>query len=133
MTTINKNFRTPTGKNVTADLTIENYKVSGTANINGTAYGVTGFAVVQGKKVLQITGAPAPYLQIHADLYDELNAICKAQFAAQMTPLEIAEGKMREAENKYNKLFAQGWNNVAIIEAREEWNRLSAEYHKLAK
>ncbi len=133
MTTINKSFRTPTGKDVTVELTVENYKVNGTATINGATYGVTGFAVVQSKKVLQIKGAPAPYLQIPDALYAELDGICKAQFAAQMTPLEIAESKMREAEAKYNHLWNEGWNNMAIIEAREEWNRLSAEYHKLLK
>lgn len=133
MTTINRNFKTSSGKSAVVNLTIENHKVSGTATINGQAYGVSGFATVQGKKVLQIKGASAPYLPIPNDLYNDLNTACKSQFAASMTQAQIVEGEMREAEARYNKLFAQGHNNAEIIKAKAEWDRLSAEYNKIRK
>jgi hypothetical protein len=130
---INKNFRTSSGKDAIASLDVENYKVTGTVLIAGTSYEVTGFAVVQGRKVISIKGAPAPYVVIPNDLYDDLDKICKAQYASQQTPLEYAEMMMREMERRYNKVFADGYDNVAIIKARNEWDRWSDEYHKLLK
>jgi hypothetical protein len=47
-----------------------------------------------------------------------------------MTPKEILETEVAKAEYKYNKAMSESWNNVAIIEAREEWNRLSRELSK---
>ena len=132
MTTINKSFKGSTGKDITVNLEIENSKISGVANINGTTYSVTGAHVVQSRKCLKIEGAPAPYMPISDALYNEIDTICKAQFAAAMTPKEILEMEVAKAEHKYNKAMRESWNNVAIIEAREEWNRLSAELSKLS-
>lgn len=133
MTIINSSFKTGSGKNVAVNLVAENAGVTGNATINGQIYSVDGYATVQGKKVLRLTNAPAPYLPIINSLYEQIEAACKAQFNGQLTALQIAEGKMREAESKYNRLFAQGYNNQEIIRARNEWDQASAEYHKLAK
>lgn len=130
MTTITTSFKTSSGKNVTLNLTVENYKVIGNATIDGQDYVVNGYAVVQGRQVLKLTSAPAPYLPIASALYNQIEAACKSQFISQMTPLEIAEGKMREAEVEYHKLADRG-DNIATIKAMDEWNRLSAEYHRL--
>jgi hypothetical protein len=129
MTVINTNFKTPSGKAVTVNLTIQNHRVSGSATINGQAYGVNGYATVQGRQILKL--ANAPYLPISGSLYSQIESACKAQFVSQMTPLQIAEGRMAEAQAKYNRLFAQGYDNVAIINARNEWEQATAEYNKI--
>jgi 1,6-anhydro-N-acetylmuramate kinase len=129
---INTTFKTSSGKNVSLTLNIENSKITGSAVVNGTSYSVTDIAVVQNRKCLKIQGASAPYMPISDSLYNEINAICKAQFAANMTPRDILEMKVAQAEAKYNKAMSESWNNVAIIEAREEWNRLSRELAKLS-
>lgn len=132
MTTINKSFKGSTGKDITVNLEIENSKISGTANINGTSYAVTGAHVIQNRKCLKIEGAAAPYMPIADGLYNEIDAICKAQFAANMTPKEILEMEEAKAEYKYNKAMRESWNNVAIIEAREEWFRLTKELSRMS-
>lgn len=131
MTTINKTITSHTGKKVDLTINIENGKVSGIARAEGQEFGVTGFAVVQNRQCLTLKkGSPAPYLPIDKYLYSEIKQTAKDQYRANMTNEQIAEGEMREAEAKYNRLFAQGYNNVEIIKAREEWDRLSAEYHQ---
>lgn len=130
MNTINQSYKGSTGKDITINLKIENSKVSGVAIINGMTYSVTGASVIQNRKCLKIEGAPAPYMPIADALYNEIDTICKAQFAANMTPKEILEMEVAKAEHKYNQAVRESWNNVAIIEAREEWNRLSAELRK---
>lgn len=130
MTTINKTTKNDGGKEITVDLTINVNDVNGTVTVkDGNTYTVTGIAHINGRKCLKINGAPAPYMPA-AELYNEINAICKAQFANAMTPKEILEMEVAKAEYKYNKAMSESWNNVAIIEAREEWNRLSRELSK---
>lgn len=132
MTTIGKTFSTTSGKSVTAELAINDAVISGTVTVSGNTYNVTGIANIQNRKCLKIEGASAPYMPIADSLYNEINAICKAQFAANMTPKEILETEVAKAEDKYNKAVRESWNNAAIIEAREEWNRLSEELSKLS-
>lgn len=124
-------FQTSTGKSAVAILAVSDAKVSGTVTIDETEYEVTGYHVVNNRKVISIIGAPAPYVVIPNHLYDSILKTCKEQYAAKMTPLQIAEGKTRDAEYKYNRLMRQGYNNVEILAARAEWDRLSAEYHNV--
>lgn len=131
MTTINSTFKGSKGNEITANIEIENSKISGTVTTNGNTYNVTGKHVIQGRKCFAIVGAPAPYMPITDGLYNEIDAICKAQFAASMTPKEKLETEVWLAEQKYNQAMRESWNNVAIIEAREEWNRLSRELSKM--
>jgi hypothetical protein len=131
MTTINSTFKGSKGNEIVANIEIENSKVSGTVTTNSNTYKVTGAHVIQSRKCLAIVGAPAPYMPIADGLYNEIDAICKAQYAAAMTPKEILEMEVAKAEAKYNKAMRESWNNVAIIEAREEWNRLSRELSKM--
>ncbi len=132
MTTITKTMKTKSGKIVDLNISVENAKVTGIATSNGLEMAINGTATVQGRKVLVLKNAPANYLPIEDALFVEIEKIAKAQYVSQMTPLEIAEGKMREAEVKYNKLANQGWDNIATIKARDEWDRLSGEYHNLS-
>jgi len=132
MATITKSFKGSTGKNIIVNLEIDNAKVTGYAIINGMSYNVSGTAVIQNRKCLKIEAAPAPYMPIADSLYNEIDAVCKVQYAANMTPKEILETSAWLAEQKYNQAMRDSYGNVAIIEARNEWNRLSAELAKLA-
>jgi len=130
MTTINKTVTSKSGKKVELTIKIENAKVSGIGKIDdGQELEITGYAIVQGRKCLMISGK-VPYLEIDQQIYNEIDSAAKEQYRSSMTEQQILEGQMREAEGKYNRLFARGYDNVEIIQAREEWDRLSAEYHQ---
>lgn len=131
MTTITKTFKTQTGKTVDLTLDIEQAEVSGTATIAGVDYSVNGYAVVKGRKCLKINAA-APYLPIDNSLYNQIHSVCKQQFAASMSERQILEGKVDAARIKYQRLFDAGTNNVATIQARDEWERLSRELRSMA-
>lgn len=131
MTTISKTTKNDSGKEITVNLTINVNSVNGTVMVKGGGtYTVTGIAHINGRKCLKINGAPAPYMPA-AELYNEINAICKAQFAITMTPKDILETEVAKAEYKYNQAMRESWDNEAIIEAYDEWKRLSAELAKL--
>ncbi len=130
MTTINRTITSQTGKKVELTVTIENAKVTGAARVNGKDCKITDYVTIQGRKCLAIKDGPAPYLPIDNALYGEIETTAKNQYRDSMTAEQIAEGELREAEAKYNRLFAQGSDNVAIMTARSEWDRLSSEYHQ---
>lgn len=134
MTTINRQFTTPKGTTIDLVITIDNSLVGGSATFNGAAYPITNYTIVKGRKALALTGGSASFLPIPDSIYAEISAICsehREQRWANRSALEIAEDAMRDAEDEYKRLFSQGYNNVAIIKARDEWDRLSAEYRNL--
>ncbi len=129
MTTINKSFKSLTGKEITVSLVIDNSAVTGNATTNGTVYSVTGTAVIQNRKCLKIEGASAPYLPIADGLYNEIETICKAQFLTVMTPKELLEVEVDKAEYEYERLNNSNVSsNIEIIEAREKFFTLRREY-----
>ncbi len=129
---IKKTIISHTGKKVDLVIHIENARITGTATVNGqsTQMQVTGHAIVQGRRCLIIKGGPAPYLPIDNELYEEIQAAAKAQYQDSMADEKILEGRVSAAQAKYERLFAQGYDNAQIIRARDEWDRLSAEYHQ---
>lgn len=131
MTTITKTFKTPQGKTVVINLSIEQANITGAATIDGVDYNVTGQATVQGRKCLKLD-AKTPYLPIDNGLYNQIQSVCKQQFAASMSERQILEGKVDAARIKYQRLFDAGNNNVATIQAREEWERLSNELRSMS-
>jgi hypothetical protein len=131
MTTINRTFKSSKGIDITANIEINKSKVSGTVTINGNTYNIKGVHFIQNHKCFSIVGAPFPYMPIADGLYNEIGAICNAQCADMMTTKEKLETKVAMAEYKYNQAMRESWNNMAIIEAREEWNRLSRELSKM--
>lgn len=130
MSNVTKTFTLPSGKSVVVDLTIDKALVRGTATIDGVSYKVLGRSQPRGRKCLNLD-FEISYLPIPHALWDEIEKTCKEQVMARMTPRKVLEGQVEEARIKYQRLFNAGQNNVAIIEARDEWDRLSKELAEL--
>jgi hypothetical protein len=92
----------------------------GTITAAGTVYTISGIAVIKGETVAVSNGN---YIRLPKDIYNQINDAMKAEYAANMTEREIKDMCFAIAEQKYNKLFAQGADPVAIINARNEMAR----------
>ena len=124
MTNIIRATTSASGKAPDLNINIDGTKISGYAD----GYKVTGIAVVQNRKCLKIADGPAPYLPITDALYAEIDGICKANFAANMTEKERKEVEMDKAEALYEKLNNSNASPAEIIAAREVFFALRREW-----
>jgi hypothetical protein len=92
----------------------------GTITAAGTVYTISGIAVIKGETVAESDGI---YIRLPKDIYNQINGAMKAECAANMTEKEIKNMNYAIAEQKFNKLFAQGYDPEAIINARNEMSR----------
>jgi hypothetical protein len=128
MTTITKSIVSATGKKVALTIEINNSKVGGSAVCNGQQWAITGYAVVQGRKVLSIKGGPAPYLPIDNALYTQIDNTARDQYRAGMTAEAKAWERVCGLEALYKNLVARSDSNADIIKAQSSYEQALDEF-----
>lgn len=128
MTTITKSIVSATGKKVDLAIEINNSKVGGIAEWNGQQWTITGYAVVQGRKVLSVKGGPAPYLPIDNALYAQIDNTAKEQYRAGMSAEAKAWERVCGLEMAYKKLVDRNDSNADIINAQSAYEQALDEF-----
>lgn len=132
MTTITKSIVSATGKKVDLTVEINNGKVGGIVEWNGQQWAITGYAVVQGRKVLSVKGGPAPYLPIDNALYAQIDSVAKEQYRAGMSAEDKAWERVCGLEANYLRLIDRSDSNADIINAQSAYeqalNEFAAQY-----
>lgn len=134
MTTINKSITSNSGKKVDLTINIENAKVTGAAVVSEMhlTMTITGYAVVQGRKVLSVKGGPAPYLPIDNTLYAQIDNTAKEQYRAGMSAEAKSWERVCGLEVAYKKLVDRSDSNAEIINAQSAYeqalNEFTAQY-----
>lgn len=125
---ITNTFTSRSGKHIEMHAKIENHQVGGIVLIDGKQATITGYATVQGRKCLSISGGPAPYLPIADSLYAQIDAVCREQYQAAMSPEQQAQQHVAGIEAAYRKLERTSDDLAAIITAKTAWENAAAQH-----